>query len=67
MTFLLFLPDQLLFFFKTGPFAWNGVLGFWVPLSVFCGWFISIFVVMRRTLIAEIPATAQQPATKVPA
>src|SRR6516162_357188 len=35
MTFMLFLPDQLLFFFKTGAFAWNGVLGFWVPLTVF--------------------------------
>ncbi|WP_286274295.1 hypothetical protein [Mycobacterium antarcticum] len=53
MTFMLFLPDQLLFFFKTGPFAWNGVLGFWVPLAVFCGWFISIFVLMRRALVAE--------------
>jgi hypothetical protein len=67
MTFMLFLPDQLLFFFKTGPFAWNGVLGFWVPLSVFCGWFISIFVLMRRTLIAETPATAQQHTAKVSA
>jgi hypothetical protein len=67
MTFMLFLPDQLLFFFKTGPFAWNGVLGFWVPLSVFCGWFIAIFVLMRRALMAEIPTTGQQQRTKVSA
>ena len=53
-----FLPDQLLFFFKTGPFAWNGALGFWVPLTVFCGWFISIFVLMRRALAAEATASA---------
>ncbi|BBY83398.1 hypothetical protein H7I53_25295 [Mycolicibacterium pulveris] len=57
MTFLLFLPDQMLFFFKTGPFAWNGVLGFWVPLTVFCTWFIAIFVVMRRSLLT---ATARK-------
>lgn len=60
MTFLLFLPDQLLFFFKTGPFAWNGVLGFWVPLTVFCGWFISIFILMRRALIAEKHDTGER-------
>lgn len=54
MTFVLFLPDQMLFFFKTGPFAWNGVLGFWVPLTVFCGWFAAIVYVIRRTVLAEI-------------
>jgi hypothetical protein len=53
MTFMLFLPDQLLFFFKTGPFAWNGVLGFWVPLTVFCSWFVAIFYLMRRRLVSE--------------
>jgi hypothetical protein len=62
MTFTLFLPDQLLFFFKTGPFAWNGVLGFWVPLTVFCGWFIAIFVLMRRVLVSEAaPSQARVP------
>jgi hypothetical protein len=57
MTFVLFLPDQMLFFFKTGPFAWNGVLGFWIPLTIFCGWFITIFALMRRALAAEASAS----------
>jgi hypothetical protein len=56
MTFVLFLPDQLLFFFKSGPFAWNGVLGFWVPLTVFCSWFISVFYFIRRSVVSEIRA-----------
>jgi hypothetical protein len=58
MTFTLFLPDQLLFFFKTCPFAWNGVLGFWVPLTVFSLWFITIFVLMRRALASEANVSA---------
>lgn len=36
---LLFLPGTLLYFFKSGPFAWNGVFVWWIPLSVFCTWF----------------------------
>jgi hypothetical protein len=60
MTFVLFLPDQALFFFKTGPFAWNGVLGFWIPLTVFCGWFVSMFYLIRRALLQEMHE-AEQP------
>ena len=52
-------------FFKTGPFAWNGVLGFWVPLTVFCGWFISIFILMRRALVAEKHDTGERTPTPV--
>jgi hypothetical protein len=56
MTFLLFLPDQMLFFFKTGPFAWNGLFAFWVPLSVFCGWFVLVFYLIRRSILGDLAA-----------
>jgi hypothetical protein len=36
---LLFVPATLIPFFKTGPFAWNGLLSFWVPVIVFFIWF----------------------------
>jgi hypothetical protein len=68
MTFILFLPDQMLFFFKTGPFAWNGLFAFWVPLSVFCGWFILLAYLMRRSILAELQqrfATAAAPAASL--
>lgn len=51
--FVAFLPDQMLFFFKTGPFAWNGLFAFWIPLSVFCGWFLMIFYLIRKSILRE--------------
>lgn len=51
--FVLFLPDQLLFFFKTGPFAWNGLFAFWIPLTNFCGWFLMLFYFIRRSIVRE--------------
>ena len=47
-TFVLLIPDQLLFFFKDGPFAWDGIFAFWVPVTVFGIWFLVIFYFMRR-------------------
>jgi len=58
MTFLLFLPDQMLFFFKSGPFAWNGLFAFWVPLAVFCGWFFMMVYLIRRHILGESVGTA---------
>ena len=51
---VLFLPGGwLLAFFKSGPFAWNGIFTFWLPGGLFAVW----FVVM---LIALLPAIKQQ-------
>jgi hypothetical protein len=47
------LPDQLLFFFTKGIFAWNGLFGLWVPVVVFSGFFIVNFFVLRRTILRE--------------
>lgn len=37
---LTFLPGLLLPFFKHGPFAWNGVIGFWVVAVGFFAWIL---------------------------
>jgi hypothetical protein len=37
-TGILFLPGVLACMFKTGPFAWDGLFAFWIPLSVFGLW-----------------------------
>jgi hypothetical protein len=50
---LLLLPDQLLFFFHSGPFAWNGLFGLWIPLGIFGLWFIVNFVLLRQAVLRD--------------
>lgn len=45
---LLVLPDQLLFFFHDGPFAWNGLFSLWIPAASFGSWFFVMFFVLHR-------------------
>lgn len=53
LAFILMLPDQILFFFKSGPFAWNGLISFWLVVSALCLWWIMLFVFMRRSNLRE--------------
>jgi hypothetical protein len=47
-------PDQLLFFFHSGPFAWNGLFGFWIPLVAFVTWFLSTSYMTRRAALIDL-------------
>ena len=40
-TAILYIPELLIYFFKTGPFAWDGIVGFWIPAVLFAIFFIS--------------------------
>ena len=50
---ILFVPALMLPFFKTGPFAWNGLFVFWVPAVVFGVMFVVNTVCLWRALNAE--------------
>ncbi len=47
---ILFIPGGLITFFKAGPFAWNGLLAFWVPLLIFFAWFFVMFLALLKTI-----------------
>jgi hypothetical protein len=47
---LLIVPGCLCVFFTAGPFAWNGLIAFWVVLSVFASWVL----VMSKLLLDAV-------------
>jgi hypothetical protein len=55
---ILFVPGGLLTFFKTGPFAWDGLFAFWVPLLVFFGWYLVMVVFLRKAILAQAQSGA---------
>ena len=52
-TAVLYSPGSLLYFFKVGPFAWNGLFSWWLVVSVFLLWFIVTFVVLRKAILSQ--------------
>lgn len=50
---LSFVPAVIAFFAKTGPFAWNGVLVWWIPLSMFTGWFVFMIILARKAVLLQ--------------
>ena len=47
---LIFLPGALSTFFKTGPFAWNGLLALWIPATVFGIWIVVTMVYLIEAI-----------------
>ncbi len=44
------LPLVVIFWFHTGPFAWNGIFGFYLPFSIFFIWFFVMTWTINRSL-----------------
>lgn len=56
-----FLPAFLLLFFKIGPFAWNGLLSFWLAAALFGGWFLVMSVMLLRAAGTASPTPSVYP------
>lgn len=50
---LLFVPAGFIVFFKSGPFAWNGLLAFWLPLVAFAIWFNVMIYALFNAIKAQ--------------
>jgi hypothetical protein len=50
---LLLSPTPLCVFFKDGPFAWNGLIAFYIPLTAFGIWMIVTVILLRRAIAEE--------------
>jgi hypothetical protein len=53
---MLILPAGLVLFFKSGPFAWNGIVGIYIPLAAFAIWVTALTIAVHRALTAQIAA-----------
>jgi hypothetical protein len=47
---LLYVPGSLVPFFKTGPFAWNGIFAFWIPGGVFTFWYFIMAALLLKAV-----------------
>jgi hypothetical protein len=49
----LFIPGSLIIFFKTGPFAFNGLIGLYVPFTAFFAWLITMTALTIKDINRE--------------
>jgi hypothetical protein len=54
-----FTPGVILPFFKSGPFAWNGIFVFWIPAIVFAIQFVANVIHLLKAINSESSETAQ--------
>ncbi len=65
---VLLTPASLIVFFESGPFAWNGLLGFWIPAAVFGSWYpVMTWLVLRAAREEAEEARRHAPPAGVPA
>lgn len=48
---LSFVPAVIPFFVKSGPFSWNGIFVWWLPLTLFTVWFFTMFTLARKAVL----------------
>lgn len=44
------------FFFKTGPFAWDGAAALWIVVVTFQAWYVVMFWMVRKNILQQMKA-----------
>jgi hypothetical protein len=57
---VLVIPGGFAVFFKTGPFAWNGLIAFWIPVTVFTIYYGVFFPLMFKAITRQETAERMQ-------
>lgn len=47
---ILVIPGGFAFFFQQGPFAWNGLIAFWIPVTVFTIYFCAFVPLLFKAI-----------------
>jgi hypothetical protein len=50
---VLAIPGGTIYFFHSGPMAWTGVVGFWIPIVAFFVWVVSMMRVLFQAIDRE--------------
>jgi hypothetical protein len=56
-TGILFVPACLIFWFKVGPFSWNGLIAFYVPVFIFFIWVVGLTIPALMAVHRDAPRT----------
>jgi hypothetical protein len=64
---VLLAPGDVLLFFHTGPFAYDGIISFWIPLLAFGGWMALLSWGALQAARAEAAETAPEAAASASA
>ena len=48
---LIFFPGMLAIFMKNGPFAWNGLITWWIAVVAFAVWFVLMIALTRKSIL----------------
>jgi hypothetical protein len=57
---VLLIPGALVFVFRTGPLAWDGLLAFWIPSMVYLVWKIATPIILLNAVKSEAEEDAAE-------
>jgi hypothetical protein len=61
---VLVVPGGAVYFFKTGPLAWNGIIAWWIPVSAFFVWIVPTVILLVKAIDIEAAEREQRASSR---